>query len=142
MINHTFKLDIVSAEKVLFTGEAEFIAVTGVMGELGIRRGHAPLLTFLKPGAMQLHCPDKAPSWFYISGGILEVQPKIVTVLADVAERADDIDEAAALRAQQKAQKAMGDRQSGITDASIAIELAQAAARLRTIREIKRHKNR
>jgi len=139
MDKKTFQLDIVSAEKTLYSGEAVYLSVMGIMGELGISAGHAPLLTALKPGAMQLHGFDEPPEWFYVSGGILEVQPQIVTVLADVAERAHDIDEAAAVAAQEKARQAMADREADKAYSTVAVELAQAAARLRAIQELKRN---
>ena len=98
----TLRLDIVSAEKQIFSGEVEMIFVTGEMGELGIAPGHSQLLTNLKPGFVRVILPNKNEEVFYISGGMIEIQPYIASVLADTAMRADDIDEAAAVAAKEQ----------------------------------------
>jgi F-type H+-transporting ATPase subunit epsilon len=133
----TFRLDIVSAEKQIFSGEARTVFVTGEMGELGIAPGHSQLLTTLKPGhvrAVLVHQEEV----FYISGGMLEVQPYIVSVLADTAMRADDIDEAAAIAAKEQAQKLLAGKASAIDIARAAVELAEAAAQIRAIQQLKK----
>src|SRR3989338_5131093 len=112
MTSATLRLDIVSAEKQIFSGEAVMIFVTGEMGELGIAPGHSQLLTSLRPGYVRAVLPDKEEEVFYISGGMLEVQPYIATVLADTVIRADDIDEAAALSAKEQAEKSLAGKMS------------------------------
>src|SRR3990167_11493772 len=114
MPQSTLRLDIVSAEKQIFFGEVEMIFVTGEMGELGIAPGHSQLLTTLRPGYVRAILPSKEEEVFYISGGVLEVQPYITSVLADTAMRADDIDEAAAIMAKQQAEKALAGKESAI----------------------------
>src|SRR5476649_490558 len=110
MTSSTMRLDIVSAEKAIFSGEVEMVFATGLLGELGIAPGHAPLLTALKPGNIKALLPNKEEEVFYVSSGMLEVQPFVVTVLADTALRADDIDEAAALAAKEKAEQAIANK--------------------------------
>src|SRR5579872_1176519 len=134
----TFRLDIVSAEKQIFSGEAESVFVTGEMGELGIAPGHSQLLTTLRPGYVRAILPSKEEEIFYISGGMLEVQPYVVSVLADVAMRADDIDEAAALAAKEQAEKALAGKASAIDIARATVELAEAVAQIRAIQHIKK----
>lgn len=138
MTSVTLRLDIVSAEKEIFSGEAEMVLVTGELGELGIAPGHAPLLTSLKPGNVRAILPDKSEEIFYISSGMLEVQPFIVTVLADTAMRAADIDEAAAIDAKERAERAIGDKVSDIDLAEAASQLAEAIAQLRAIQKLKK----
>ena len=134
----TLRLDIVSAEKAIFSGEAEMVFVTGRMGELGIAPGHAPLLTPLKPGNVRALLPNKEEETFYISSGMLEVQPFVVTVLADTALRADDIDEAAALEAKEKAEQAIANKSAEIDMARATAELAEAIAQIRAIQNIRK----
>ena len=134
----TLRLDIVSAEKSIFSGEVESISVTGEMGELGIEPGHSQLLTNLKPGYVRAILPNKEEEVFYISGGMLEVQPYIVTVLSDTAMRADDIDEAAALVAKEQAEKALQGKMSAIDMARATAELAEIAAQIDAIRRLKK----
>src|SRR5580658_7924967 len=110
----TLRLDIVSAEKQIFSGDVEMVFLTGEMGELGIAPGHSQLLTTLRPGYVRTMLPNKEEEIFYISGGMLEVQPYIVSVLADTAMRADDIDEAAALVAKEQAEKSLAGKMSAI----------------------------
>lgn len=131
----TFHIDIVSAVKKLYSGRAESLIASAAQGELGIMPGHAQLLTSLRPGQLRLTLPDQQEEVFYISGGILEVQPHLVTVLADEAERAHDLDEAIALEAEQKARDLLEGRQGEIDYAVALKELAIATAQLRAIRK-------
>ena len=137
----TTHLDIVSAEQQLFSGIVEMVVATGELGEIGIVPGHAPLLTLLKPGEVRFTLPGGAEEVYYISGGMLEVQPFYVTVLADVAERADTLDEAAALAAKARAEAAIANRGTEIDYSVAAVELAQAIAQIRAIQKMrKKHK--
>ncbi len=134
----TVHLDIASAEEQLFSGLVEMVIATGEMGELGIAPQHAPLLTSLKPGPVRVIKQGGEEEIFYVSGGMLEVQPLLVTILADTAVRADDIDEAAAAEAKERAEKALRDQASEIEFAKAAAELAEAAAQLRTIQALRK----
>lgn len=134
---NTMQLDIVSAEKQIFTGEVEMIFITGEEGELGIAPGHSQLLTRLKPGHVRAILANKTEEIFYISGGMLEVQPYIATVLADTAIRASDIDEAAAIAAKEKAEKMLAGKVSAIDMARATTELAELVAQIRTVQKIK-----
>lgn len=134
----TLRLDIVSAEKQIFTGEATMIFVTGDMGELGIAPGHSQLLTSLRPGYVRAVLPNKEEEVFYISGGMLEVQPYIATVLADTAIRADDIDEASAISAKEQAEKALAGKMSSMDIARATAELAELVAQVRAIQHLKK----
>lgn len=138
MITATLRLDIVSAEQQIFSGVAEMVFVTGEMGELGIAPGHTPLLTSLKPGNIEATLPGGKQEVFYISSGMLEVQPYIVTVLADTAMRAHDIDEAAALEAKERAEHALLDKVSEVDYAKATSELAQAIAQIRAIQRLRK----
>lgn len=139
MTRVTLRLDIVSAEEAIFSGEAEMVYVTGEMGELGIAPGHTQLLTALKPGEVRALLPNqKDEEIFYISSGMLEVQPYIVTVLADTVVRAHDIDEAKALEAKERAEKALSDRVTEVDFAKASSELAEALAQLRTVQKLKK----
>ena len=130
--------DIVSAEEEIYSGMVEMVICTGTLGDLGIAPGHAPLITELAPGPIRLLNKGEEEKIYYISGGYLEVQPKMITVLANTALRAGDLDEAAALEAQKRAEQELSDKSADL-DYSLAVSrLAQAAAQLRTIREIKR----
>ena len=133
----TIRLDIVSAEQELFTGECEMVIAPGAMGELGILPRHTPLVTRLKPGEVRARRPGGEEQSFYVSGGMLEVQPHIVTVLSDTGQRAEDLDEAAALAAQEQAERMLADRAADIDEARARAELAQAAAQLQTIRRLR-----
>ena len=128
----TMHVDIVSAETELFSGVAEVVVAPAVMGEVGIYPRHAPLLTRLKAGEVRL-LKDGKEEQFYISGGILEVQPHIVTILADTALRADDVNEAAALEAKASAEKALNDKSAKLDFAEAQVQLAEAMAQLRAI---------
>jgi F-type H+-transporting ATPase subunit epsilon len=134
----TLQCDIVSAEREIFSGLVEMVITTGSFGEIGIAYGHAPLLTGIKPGPVRLIKQGGAEEIFFVSGGYLEVQPYHVTVLADTALRADDMDEAAALEAQKQAQQQLSDQASEIDFQRAAIQLAEAAAQLRTLQAIKK----
>lgn len=129
----TLELDIVSAEASIFNGEVSFVAVTGSVGELGIYPGHAPLLTALKPGQIRATLKDGKEEVFYMSGGMLEVQPTVVSILADTALRADDLDEAAAQAAKLHAEKILQQKTAGMEYSRALAELAEAAAQLRAI---------
>ena len=130
----TIRLDVVSAEHELFSGECEMVFAPASMGEVGIAPRHAPLLTTLKPGEVRARLPGGEEESFYVSGGILEIQPHVVTVLSDTGQRAADLDEAAALEAQAAAERALADKQSALDEARARAELLQAAAQLRAIR--------
>jgi len=134
----TLRLDIVSAEKQIFSGDAEFVFVTGEMGELGIAPGHSQLITTLRPGYVRVVLPSKEEEVFYISGGMLEIQPYIVSVLADTAMRADDIDEAAALAAKEQAEKVLSGKTTAIDVAKATAEIATVAAQIRAIQHLKK----
>jgi F-type H+-transporting ATPase subunit epsilon len=134
----TVQCDIVSAEREIFSGLVEMVIATGSLGELGITYGHAPLLTGIKPGPVRLIKQGGAEEIFFVSGGYLEVQPYHVTVLADTALRADDMDEAAALEAQQLAQQQLSEQSNEIDFQRAAAQLAEAAAQLRTLQAIKK----
>ena len=137
----TVQVDVVSAEKALFSGLAEVVIVPGEMGELGIYPRHAPLLTRIKPGSVRIKLADKAEEeLIYVSGGMLEVQPNMVTILADTATRGADLDEARAVEAKRAAEEAMKNRTSDIDYAAAQVELAEAIAQLQAISKL-RHKN-
>ena len=135
----TTHLDIVSAEKEIFSGVVEMLVATAALGEIGINPGHAPLLTILKPGEIRVHLPGGHQEVYYISGGMLEVQPFYVTVLADSVERADHLDEAAALAAKERAEQAIANKGADFDYSVAATELAQAIAQIRAIQKIKKH---
>lgn len=132
------RLDIVSAEKKIFSGDVDMVFITGDLGELGIAPGHSQLLTTLRPGYVRAILPTKEEEVFYISGGVLEVQPYITSVLADTAMRADDIDEAAAIVAKEQAEKVMAGKMSAIDMAKATAELAEVTAQIRAVQQLKR----
>ena len=134
----TIHLDVVSAEKNIFSGLVESMQVTGSEGELGILPGHAPLLTALKPGMVRLVKQHGHEEVFYLSGGFLEVQPRAVIVLADAVIRGKDIDEAAAQAAVKAAEKALHEKGADFDYGSAAARLAEAAAQLRTIEQMRK----
>ena len=134
----TIHVDIVSAEKQIFSGRAEMVFVTGALGELGIAHGHAQLLTYLKPGQVRLQMSEGKEEVFYISGGLLEVQPATVSILANTAERAEDLDEAAALEAKRAAEEAIANRNAEFEYAKAAAQLAEAAAQIQAIRALRK----
>lgn len=135
----TMKLDIVSAEKSIFSGEVEFISARGSDGELGILPRHAPLLVQLQAGEVRVKLAGGAEEFYYVSGGMLEVQPDIVTVLADTAARAKDLDEAAAQEAKARAEQALRDRSSEVDYAKAQAELMAAMAQLRAIQNLRKN---
>ena len=135
---HTIQVDIVSAEGEIFSGAATMVFAPGSQGDLGIAPRHAPLLTLLKPGEVRVQTPDGEEHHFFVGGGALEVQPTKVTVLADTALRARDIDEAAALAAKQRAEEALRDKAGHITQAEALAELARAAAQLKLLERLRK----
>jgi F-type H+-transporting ATPase subunit epsilon len=138
MAAHTIKVEIVSAEGEIFSGEASMVFAPGSEGDLGITPRHAPLLTLLKPGEVRVQTPDGAEQVFYVGGGALEIQPTVVTVLADTALRAKDIDEAAALAAKQRAEEALKDRAGAIDQAQAMAELARVVAQLKILERLRK----
>lgn len=133
--------DIVSAEENLFSGLVEMVVAAGELGDLGIARGHAPLLTALKPGPIRIIKQGGEEEVIYVSGGYLEVQPNNISVLADTALRAADLDEAAALEAQKHAQQALENQSADFDYSRAMTQLAEAAAQLRTIQQIRNKLN-
>ena len=129
--------DIVSAEKSIFSGLVEMVVASGSLGDLGIAPGHAPLLTALIPGPVKLTLEGGEEEVFYVSGGFLEVQRGVVTLLTDTALRADDVDEAAAIKAIEDAEKAMAVQSAEMDYGTAAAQLAEAAAQLRALRQLK-----
>ena len=134
----TIQVDIVSAEGELYSGPAAVVFAPAQEGDLGIYPRHAPLLTLLKAGEVRVQMPDGQEQFFFVGGGALEVQPRHVTVLADTALRARDIDEAAALAAKQRAEDALRDRSGHITLAEAQAELARAIAQLKVIQRLRK----
>jgi F-type H+-transporting ATPase subunit epsilon len=137
----TMHVDVVSAEQAIFSGEAEFVVLPGEVGELGVYPRHTPLITRIKPGAVRIKVTGQADEeLIFVAGGILEVQPHMVTVLADTAIRGADLDEAKALEAQQKAEEARRNAQSAQEIATVESELAMVAAQLAAIRKLRQKK--
>jgi F-type H+-transporting ATPase subunit epsilon len=132
----TFHVDIVSAEKEIYSGRAEMLFAPLVTGEIGILPRHAPLLARLKPGEVRVRTAEEELS-FFVSGGLLEVQPHVVTVLANTALRARDLDEAAAIKAKEHAEAALHDRKADIDYATAQAELAESMAKLRAIQKVR-----
>jgi len=132
----TVHCDIVSAEQQLFSGLVELVVAAGTEGDLGIAYGHAPLLSSLQPGPIRIIKQGGEEEVYYISGGYVEVQPNTVTVLADTALRAEDMDEAAALQAKQEAEKSIINRDGEFDYSAAAIQLAEASAQLRTLQAL------
>ena len=137
MENQKIKLEIVSAEEELFSDEVEMVFAPAEMGEVGITPKHTPLVTRLKPGDVRAQIPETETKTFFISGGLLEIQPNVVTVLSDTAIRETDLDEERAKQAQESAKQAMANTDSDIDLAKAKAELAQAAAQLRIIKKLK-----
>lgn len=133
----TIHLDIVSAEAEVYSGRVEMLTVPGLLGDLGILPGHAPLLAILKHGLIRVVLQGGKEEVFYISGGTLEVQPQIATILTDTAIRAEDLDEMAAVQAREQAEKAAASRKTNIEYSKTLSELAETAAQLRAIKHIK-----
>jgi F-type H+-transporting ATPase subunit epsilon len=136
---NTVRVDVVSAEEEIFSGEAEFIAAPASAGEVGIYPHHAPMITTIKPGALRIKLPDTAEeTLIFLSGGMLEVQPGLVTVLADTAIRGHDLDEAKALAAKAAAEEAMKNRASDMDYAKAQAELAEAVAQIQAIQKLRK----
>lgn len=134
----TVHCDIVSAEEELFSGLVEMVVAHGHMGDIGVLPGHAPLLSTIKPGPVRVILEGGKEEVFYISGGFIEVQPSMVKVLADTAIRASDLDEAAAMEAKKAAEKAILAKSADMDYSAASARLAEAAAQLRTINELRR----
>jgi F-type H+-transporting ATPase subunit epsilon len=134
----TIHVDVVSAEESIFSGEAEFVVLPGEAGELGIYPRHTPLITRIKPGAVRIHKAGGEEELIFVAGGILEVQPKMITVLADTAIRGKDLDEAKASDALQRAQEAMRNAQDKAEIATLQAEFAMQAAQLAAIRKLRK----
>ncbi len=134
----TIQCKIVSAEQEIFSGEVSMLIASGVMGELGIAPRHAPLMTLLKPGEVRVQFPDNREEDYYVSGGILEVQPYLISVLADTAIRAEDIDEAAAIKAKEEAERLLQTKDKEYDLAKVEAELAKALAQLQALARLKK----
>ena len=137
---NTSHVDIVSAEGEIFSGEASMVFAPAVMGEIGIAPRHAPLLTTLKPGEVRIQTPGGEEQFFYVGGGAIEIQPHLVTVLADTALRAKDLDEAAALQAKQRAEEALKNRTDAVDAAELQAELARAVMQVKMIEKLRKIK--
>ncbi len=135
---NTIHVEIVSAEELIFSGEAEMVYAPAIMGEVGIAPRHTPLISPLKPGEVRLDMGGGKEEFFFISGGILEIQPHMVTVLSDTAIRADDLNEAAALEAKKRAEAALEDQKSDFDVAKARAEIASAAAQIAAIKKWRR----
>ncbi|NLZ80122.1 MAG: F0F1 ATP synthase subunit epsilon [Gammaproteobacteria bacterium] len=138
MASRTVQCDIVSAEEELFSGRVEMVVAHGHMGDLGILPGHTPLISTIKPGPVRVIKQGGGEEVYYISGGFIEVQPYTVKVLADTAIRAADLDEAEALKAKKAAEQALVNQSADFDYAAAAVRLAEAAAQLRTIHELRK----
>jgi len=134
----TMHLDIVSAEKELFSGRVEVVVAPAIMGEVGIHARHTPLLTPLKAGEVHITKQNGDEEYIYVSGGMMEVQPSTVTILSDTAVRAQDLDEAAAMQAKQAAEEAIKDREGNMDIAEAQSKLLEAVAQLRMIERIRK----
>jgi F-type H+-transporting ATPase subunit epsilon len=135
----TIRVDVVSAEQEIFKGEATLVVATGEMGELGIAPRHAPLITRLKPGQVRVVLEGGEEQFFYVSGGILEVQPQVVTILTDTAIRARDLDEAAAKSAKEEAERAIANRGDAMEVAEAQAKLAEAVAQLQALERLRKN---
>lgn len=133
----TVHVDIVSAEKEIYSGMAQMVFAPGVMGELGILPRHAPLLTRLKPGEVRVRTPEGDEQSIYVSGGILEIQAGGITILSDTADRAENLDEAKALEAKHRAEATLADKSAEFDYARAQLELAEAVAQLQAIKKLK-----
>ena len=133
----TINVDIVSAEGEIFSGAASMVFVPAIQGDIGIAPRHAPLLTMLRPGEVRVQTPDGVEHGFYVGGGALEIQPQRVTVLADTAIRAKDLDEAAAMAAMQRAEEALRNRGTAVEIAEAQAEMARTVAQLRAIKRLR-----
>ncbi len=134
----TMHLDIVSAEEEIFSGNVKNIVAAAMMGEVGIYPKHTPMITPLKPGEIKIITEEDEEQLFFVSGGVLEVQPNIVTILADTAIRGEDLDEAKAAESKKRAEEALADKSDNIDAAKALAELAQAAAQLKMIESLRK----
>ncbi|MEI5996166.1 F0F1 ATP synthase subunit epsilon [Paraburkholderia bengalensis] len=134
----TIKVDVVSAEEEIFSGQAKFVALPGEAGELGILPGHTPLITRIRPGAVRIESESGEEEFVFVAGGILEVQPGAVTVLADTAIRGKDLDEAKAEQARKRAEEALQNTGSNLEYATAQAELAYATAQLAAIQRLRK----
>ncbi len=138
---HTIHVDVVSAEEAIYSGEAEFVVLPGEEGELGIFPKHTPLITRIKPGTVRIKpASGGEEELIFVAGGILEVQPNLITVLADTAIRGHDLDEAKALEAQKRARESLQDRSGKMEYAKAVAELAEASAQIAAIRKLRQRK--
>lgn len=137
----TIQVDIVSAEQEIFSGEAEMVFAPASEGEVGIAPGHTPLVSALSPGEVLVMLPGGEQRGFYVSGGMIEIQPSVVTVLSDAAEHSEDMDEAAVLKAKEEAEKAFQEGDGKIDYAVVQQQLAEAAARYQALQRLKRRRN-
>jgi|TARA_B110000208_G_C11612447_1_gene374136 F-type H+-transporting ATPase subunit epsilon len=141
-MSNTVQIDVVSAEESIFSGEAEFVVAPAKMGEVGIYPNHAPMITTLKSGSLKIKLADKKEEHLiYVSGGILEVQPGIITVLSDTAIRAKDLDESKAAAAKKAAEEAMKNKSSDVDYAKAQAELAEAMAQIQAIENLRKIKH-
>lgn len=136
----TVHLDIVNAEAQVFSGLVEMVSVTGELGELGIMPGHTPILSSIRPGQVRITLQGGKREIFYISGGMLEVQPDRVTILADTIARAESLDEAAAVLAKEHAEKLLAEKKADVDISKALLEMAQATAQIRAIKEVRRRR--
>ncbi len=141
-MSNTVQIDVVSAEESIFSGEAEFVVAPAKMGEVGIYPNHAPMITTLKSGSLKIKLADKKEEYLiYVSGGILEVQPGIITVLSDTAIRAKDLDESKAAAAKKAAEEAMKNKSSDVDYAKAQAELTEAMAQIQAIKNLRKIKH-
>jgi len=136
----TIHVDIVSAEGEIFSGEASMVFAPAALGDIGIAPRHAPLLTTLRPGEVRVQSPGGEEQFFFVGGGALEVQPHLVTVLADTALRAKDLDEAAAVQAKQRAEEALRNKGDAVEMAELQAQIAQYAAQIKMIQNLRKAK--
>jgi F-type H+-transporting ATPase subunit epsilon len=136
----TMQVEIVSAEEEIFSGEAEMVIAPAEMGDVGIMPRHTPLITRLRPGEVKLQTEGQDDQFYFVSGGVLEVQPHVVTVLADTAFRAKDLDEAQAQEAKRRAEEALADKQSDMDYATAQARLAEAVAQLRMLEDVRKRR--
>lgn len=136
----TMHCNVVSAEESLYSGDVQMVIATGDLGDLGITPGHAPLITTLKPGPVRLVFENGSDELFFVSGGFLEVIPSQVTILADTAERAENLDEAAAIHAQEEVKRLLEEQHADFDYSRATVELAEAVARIRVIEQLRKRR--
>jgi F-type H+-transporting ATPase subunit epsilon len=141
-MTNTIHVDIVSTEHEIFSGDAEMVFAPAKMGEVGVAPGHAPLVTKMRPGEVRVKDSEGNESVFYVSGGMLEIQPKVVTILSDTAQRAEDLDEAAILKAKEAAENAVHEKGDAIDYAKAKAALVETAAQLQAIQRLKKRAGR